>query len=431
MQSTPNLHSAVLLRSTNWKVQCDDYSRVLEFTFVKCGEVLQLKFQIKKVLVSLNIEVRPRMQQTGTLKKRRKRNLNKVRQKLQFFFAKKFLENKQYSLMKYNSQINGLSIVTYDESGDWFDGQNIFTVGPPTSHASKLQKSYNVQGKSFGIAMRMNTQYVMEFSRRVTRDPRFHEPLDETVTHRSDMVNHVELGPEGLYSTSRKSATERTHFLNATTMTRLRQLIILGASSGAFPWRWNGKEHRIDKWAATKERLWWAQWCIAAADMIFLLLFNTYIFVKTFSENETFREAFMSSYSVTWYMCVIAYMVNQYFHMDQTREFVNTLLQFNKEYVDKYLIHLDGYDDGGWGVLNISIPCGIFEVVMGVVMFFAMPELPFYLISYVHPTPWYYLIPGAFHQYMVYGQTIAWYNLTWWIMLAHTSSANFWLGETQ
>lgn len=63
--------------------------------------------------------------------------------------------------------------------------------------------------------------------------------------------------------------------------------------------------------------------------------------------------------------------------------------------MDKYVIDLDGYDDVGWGILNISIPCGIFEVIMSVVKFFSMPKLPFYVIPYVNPIPWCLLILGA------------------------------------
>lgn len=223
----------------------------------------------------------------------------------------------------------------------------------------------------------------------------------------------------------------RTHFLDKSTISRLRQVILLGATSGALPWRWNEQEYHIDDWSPSNKKLWRIQWSIISFKAFLLAIFNVYIFIQQIPEATRYREVFMSSNAVAWYACFVSFTLNTFWYLDQTREYINTLLQFNKKHVDAYLIHLNGFRNELWPVMRIGIPGGIFQVFISVSMFFAMSHLPFYLISYIGPQPWYWLIPGAVHQYIIYGRVITWFSLIHWISVAHASSVSFWLQETQ
>lgn len=266
---------------------------------------------------------------------------------------------------------------------------------------------------------------MLKESFRVTRDPTFQEQL-----RGAGFFEDGNSGGKPRYSTAFNEPT-RSHFLSKLTMKRLQQVVLLGATSGSVPWRWNKKECRIEKWNYVAEKLWWLQWYIMSTKAFLLALFNIYVFTQQISQATLYRQVFMSSNAVAWYTCFVLWTINTHWYLDQTREYINTLLIFNKKYVDKYILDLETFRDDGWPVMMISIPGGIFQVFISVVMFIAMPYLPFYLISYVYPKPWYWLIPGAIHQYMIFGRVITWFNLTHWIIVAHASSVNFWLQETQ
>lgn len=101
------------------------------------------------------------------------------------------------------------------------------------------------------------------------------------------------------------------------------------------------------------------------------------------------------------------------------------------DFPDKYLIHTEGYQDGGRILINLSIPSNCSQVFASVALFLVMPYQPWYLFSYIYPKPWYWLIPGAIQEFIVVGQVITSYMLTSWIVVAHTNSVEFWLIETQ
>lgn len=226
--------------------------------------------------------------------------------------------------------------------------------------------------------------------------------------------------------------TDRTHFFDKTSITRLQQTILLGMSSGALPWRWNKKDCRIERCSPHLEKLWNIQWYLVALNALILTFFHIYIFLKQASQATEYREVFMSYNAIAWYYCFVLWSINSYLYREKIRNYINTLIQFNKDNVEKFLIHLDGFqDDGGWQVMNLVIPGGTLMVFISIIMFFVMPFLPFYLISYVYPKPWYWLIPGGIHQYIIYGQVITWFNLSHWVIVAHANTANFWLHESQ
>lgn len=69
--------------------------------------------------------------------------------------------------------------------------------------------------------------------------------------------------------------------------------------------------------------------------------------------------------------------------------------------------------------MNLSIPSGYGQVAISVIMFLAMPHLPIYLVSYIYPKPWYWLIPGAIDQYWIMDRLsldMIEPEYSWWLM---------------
>ncbi|CAL8068216.1 unnamed protein product [Orchesella dallaii] len=333
------------------------------------------------------------MQQTGTLKKRRRRNIAKV---------------------------TGLSTLNYNAEEDIFDGMTLF------------ESRHRAQIVGNETRLRMSSLLLRSQSRtnsRITRDATFHMEPDEDGAKDNFEEQSV---PGASTFLSSVSVKDRPYFLDKWTMSRLRQIFILGAFSGTFPWSWNGKKHRIDKWSPGWERLWNIQWGIVTLQTCFMTVYQVYAFHKGIVEghHETYRELFMSSFSVFWYCICLCFNVTMVFYKDQIREFINTLFKFNKEYMDKYVLDLDDYQDGGRIVINLSIPSNTCQVFVSVSLFLRMPFQPWYLFSYIYPKPWYWLIPGAMQEFIVVGQVIANYTLYQWVVVAHANSMEFWLRES-
>ncbi|CAL8140069.1 unnamed protein product [Orchesella dallaii] len=344
------------------------------------------------------------MQQTGTLRKRKKRNIAKVA---------------------------GLAQANYNEFEDNFDGKALFTS--TIEERDPFPLSYRTESDTrLRMSALMHQNQSGSIKKRVTRDPKFHlEEEDEYPTDfNTDRHSSVYSGSID-YKSPEFYKNQRSHFLDKATMNRLRQLLILGASAGAFPWKWNNKEKRIDKWSPFMERVWKVQWFFVTIQTTFLTGFQFYSFFNRVSgSNKTYREVFMNSLSVYWYICAVYFNINMFIYKDQIRQYINTLLNFNKEYVQKYLIHTEGYKDGGRILINLSIPSNCSQVFASVALFCVMPYQPWYIFSYIYPKPWYWLIPGALQEYTVVGQVITSYMLTSWIVVAHTLSVDFWLRET-
>jgi len=131
------------------------------------------------------------------------------------------------------------------------------------------------------------------------------------------------------------------------------------------------------------------------------------------------------------FVCALCFYLNIVLYKEQIREYINTLFRFNKNFMQKYVVDLDDYPDGGRIVINLSIPSNTCQVFVSVAFFCGMPFQPWYLFSYIYPKPWYWLIPGAIQEFVVVGQVIANYTLYQWVVVAHTNSMEFWLRESQ
>ncbi|CAL8128907.1 unnamed protein product [Orchesella dallaii] len=341
------------------------------------------------------------MQQNGTLKKRKRRNLAKV---------------------------NGLSTIQYDEADDNYDGVTVFPKDD--------QNAINLLGHGTQIrisSLLQNSQSAHRSNLRVTRDPAFHMEDDED-NNEGEIENGWISPPSSPRSQSQSgfgTVEERPYFLDKTTMTRLRQIILLGVFSGTFPWTWNSKKHRVERWSPGWEKLWNVQWFFVTVQTGILTLFQFYPMYKTAEEHVTsHRKLFMGSLNVFIYACAMCFNVNMYFYKEPIRQYINTLFRTNRKLMDKYVVDLEGYEDSGRLIMNLSIPSNMSQVVASIARFLVMPFQPWYLFSYILPKPWYWLIPGAFQEFLVIGQVIANFTLYMWVVVAHANSMEFWLRES-
>lgn len=361
------------------------------------------------------------MQQTGCLKKRRRRNLAKV---------------------------TGLGVKPYDETSDTYRGLDLYQT------KLEMESNYKMASERFSLTRKSGK---LSSSTRITRDPGFSFPSIMQVEDNFEYYDEddgggsvysatdIELGGYrsrvsssigSLMDATKKSAQvlARPYLLDQTVMARLKQLILLGKTSGAFPWSWNKKEHRIDKWGSLMEGLWKCSWAFFTLQTLCLTIFQFYSFYsRVKGETKTYREVFMNSLSVYWYICAVYFNVNMYLYKDLIRQYINTMFALNKELCDKFLVNIDGYKDGGRILINLSIPSNCSQVFASVALFCVMPYQPWYTYSMIYSpsNPWYWLIPGAVQEFVVVGQVITSYMLTSWIVVAHTNSVDFWLKEIQ
>lgn len=171
-------------------------------------------------------------------------------------------------------------------------------------------------------------------SRRATRDPIFHDNNFDDEDILNNRTNSVEIpkisGPISRLETS----DNRSHLLDNSTVNRLRQLLILGACSGAFPWTWNKKEYRIDKWRPLFEKLWNVQWFFVTIQTACITVFQFYSFIhRVQGQNKTYREVFMNSFSVYWYVCCVYFNVNMFIYKDRVKIF-----KYSKPLQQKHVI---------------------------------------------------------------------------------------------
>jgi hypothetical protein len=144
-------------------------------------------------------------------------------------------------------------------------------------------------------------------SSRPTRNANFHqfpgtiaEEFEEEFGEEEEIVHNFDFDDEA--SGHRPDANHhRPHFLNLKTMRRLRQLLILGGTSGAFPWVWNKKTNRIDKWSTKMERFWYYMWAVTTVQTTILTGFQIYsFFARMTNGQKTYRDIFMMSFSFYW-----------------------------------------------------------------------------------------------------------------------------------
>jgi hypothetical protein len=115
---------------------------------------------------------------------------------------------------------------------------------------------------------------------------------------------------------------------------RLQQLLLLGQTSGAFPWVWNKEKVQIDKWTPRTERYWYWFWSITTAQTVILCVYQIYAFFWRL-ESGKYRELFMWSFSFVWYSSAVVFNLNMYLFKDSIRQYINTLLFMNKRFMGK------------------------------------------------------------------------------------------------
>lgn len=135
-------------------------------------------------------------------------------------------------------------------------------------------------------------------------------------------------------------------------MARLKQLLLLGTASLTFPWIWNRKEHRIDRWRPNLEKIWVGIWVLVTLQTSFITAFQFYSFyTRVATGSKSYREIFQNSFSVYWYVCAVYFNVNMYLYKDAIRQYINTMFALNKELCGRWLILMI---DLSWFINEIS-----------------------------------------------------------------------------
>lgn len=209
--------------------------------------------------------------------------------------------------------MQGLSTIPYNEFEDTFDGRTLFT----TNNENRTNAlSFRMDGD---IRFRMSYLHDSLTRQETSASRATRNPIFDMENYSHDKFLDDQTSPASPHSRPASSyVKDRPYFLDKTTMTRLRQLLILGASSGAFPWYWNRKHCRIDKWSPMFEKIWVIQWFFVTIQTLFLTIFQFYSFFNRVSgPHQTYREVFMSSLSAYWYICAVYFNINMYIYKDQ------------------------------------------------------------------------------------------------------------------
>lgn len=234
-------------------------------------------------------------------------------------------------------QVTGLSAIPYDEKTDLYDGKGgFFEVASEVKANLQKNKRDNPAIVSISqLLMRNRNRDGLSSRKRVTREPTFHLVDAQSFTESSKVAEvshqkfHGEKAPESVSTDPwtetaelpclDSSLCDRPYLLDKTTMSRLKQILLLAVCSGTVPWTFNSKTHQIDRWRPSLEKLWKIQWFIITIQTCFLTLFQFYSFTSRVNSNalKTYREVFMNSVSVYWYVCAIYFNVNMYFYKDQ------------------------------------------------------------------------------------------------------------------
>ncbi len=102
-------------------------------------------------------------------------------------------------------------------------------------------------------------------------------------------------------------------------MRRLKQVLWLGQKSGAFPWKWDAKTSRIEKWSAFFEKIWCYQWAIVLVQTVFLSVFHLNVFWNAIKAAEAYRTAFQSTFSPLWFSYSLIFNGNVYYYKERVR----------------------------------------------------------------------------------------------------------------
>ncbi|ODN03006.1 hypothetical protein Ocin01_03690 [Orchesella cincta] len=256
-------------------------------------------------------------------------------------------------------------------------------------------------------------------SSRITRNPTFSDlEQDISTEEKSDYQNQV--------------GHDQPYLFTKSVLNRLRVIVISGMLSANFPWLWNNKTKRIERWSPVMVKLWKMYWCGTVIQSICMLSYHIHCLNGMYSRNlESYRGIFAYSVILYFYACHLGYRASMFLYEDDMRRYINRLQDFNEEYVDKYLIYADKGTEFGAGrmVMNLSIPAAACNIANSLFLFLVTPSAPYYLTSMIKPLRWYSLIPGAFHELTLIGHTIITYLTISWLQVAHTSTMDFWLRE--
>ncbi|CAL8080969.1 unnamed protein product [Orchesella dallaii] len=344
------------------------------------------------------------MQNAGTLKKRTRRTLVKVN---------------GYGAVQYSDEIeeDGLSI-----SDPAVSSRSSLAVSQ-TENDTRISMK-NIRDK-FETGERKN-------STRITRNPVYHWMEEGMASSEMNTQERLEKG----FSDNENGATERNHdrpyLLSKGVLRRLRLIIFLGMLCANFPWIWNNKTKRIDRWSPFMVKLWKMYWYFTMTQSVGLIIYQTYCLIGIYSRDlDSYRGIFAYSLIVYWYACHLGYRTCMLLYEDDMRKYINRLLEFNHDYVEKYLVHADeGIEfSSGRMVMKLSIPAAATQIPNSLFFFLVLPSAPYYLTSKIDPLAWYALIPGAYQDLTMIGQTILTYIIISWVQVVHTSSVEFWLRE--
>ncbi|ODM59404.1 hypothetical protein Ocin01_20227, partial [Orchesella cincta] len=356
------------------------------------------------VLIHKQLNFRVSSVQAGSLKKRKKRNLGHV---------------------------TGLGAVPYNELRDQFDGRTLFTS---SATSERHPVSYrNASDTRISMSSLLGCEKTRSTTR-VTRDPNFHihqKQADTTLLDKVEVVSGSRASSSDHSSMPHLPSTnERPVLLDKSTMNRLRLIVFIGMITGALPWFWDNKTLRLRKFGRLLHKFWWVQWTFITIQTVFLFGIQIWMFYGSLQgEIRSYRGVFISLMTIYWYIFALSYRAIVYLYQDEMRQYINTMLAFNQSYVEQYLIHTEGYKQGGMVVINLSIPAVCLQIFTSLALFLIFHAKPWYLYSHVHPKPWYWLIPGSIQDVIVTGSDITIYMLMSWLIVSHTNSVNFWLKE--
>ncbi len=194
-------------------------------------------------------------------------------------------------------KVHGITQVAYDVTQDTFTVMELFG---PTSFETHDASNQISTCKGSDTRIPLNSSECRENRRkmegfvppnsskiysRVTRHPSFHyEPNTKDTKQENENSKKPEeeciegkqfigLGAFNKRKYVEHSIKDRECFLDKYKMKRLGQLIWLGIFTGSFPWKWNSKINRIEKWSVYMEKMWWIQWLVVAIQTCVLTVF--------------------------------------------------------------------------------------------------------------------------------------------------------------
>lgn len=173
--------------------------------------------------------------------------------------------------------------------------------------------------------VRKNTGRELSSRTRPTRNPLFHhnsqesfdvedgQPQTEDSLQDSTEKNQFEQNPN-------IGTNDRPYLLGSHTLSRLKQILFLGMTSGTFPWKWDKSKHQIYNFSPKFSKGWELFRALFAFQTCCITIFQVYIFWQTASSgNLTNREIFITSFSLMWYWEWIDYALNMYIYGERVR----------------------------------------------------------------------------------------------------------------